>query len=303
VGELEPPLGRVRPSGGRLLFRRIAAVLVLLALIGGGAWLAALGLRTVDDDPPPPPPTTLAVPPPKPLKIIFPEGFTRVQMAERITAVNAIARRRRKVRPRLSERAYLRLTAKHAFAGRFKGDGKPATLEGFLFPALYEFTAKTTTRQLVQKQLAAFERSWAKVDLRYARSKNLTRYDVLIIASMIEREVQVARERPLVAAVIYNRLKNRMPLGIDATLRYGLKIPPTRAIRQSELDNPTPYNTRLHTGLPPTPIGNPGLASLQAAAKPAKVDFLFFVRNADCRTHFFTASESEFFARVNAPRC
>jgi uncharacterized YceG family protein len=283
--------------------RRAVAVLVLLGLIGGGAWLAALALRAADDDPPPPPPTTIAAPAPKPLRIIFPEGFTRVQMADRITAVNAIARKRRKITPRLSERAYLRLTAKHAFAGAFKGDDKPADLEGFLFPALYEFTGKTTTRQLVQKQLRAFERNWAKVDLRYARSRNLTRYDVLVIASMIEREVQVARERPLVAAVIYNRLKNRMALGIDATLRYGLKIPPTRAIRQSELENPTPYNTRIHTGLPPTPIGNPGLASLKAAAKPAKVDYLFFVRNADCRTHFFTASESEFFARVNAPRC
>jgi peptidoglycan lytic transglycosylase G len=262
-----------------------------------------MALQAVDDDPPPPPPTTVAAPPPKPLKILFPEGFTRVQMADRITAVNAIARSKRKVRPRLSERAYLRLTAKHPFAGEFKGDGKPANLEGFLFPALYEFTAKTTTRQLVQKQLGAFERNWAKVDMRHARSKNLTRYDVVIIASMIEREVQVPRERPLVAAVIYNRLRNGMTLGIDATLRYGLKIPPTRPIRQSELDNPTPYNTRMHKGLPPTPIGNPGLASLQAAAKPAKVDYLFFVRNADCRSHFFTASESEFFARVNAPRC
>jgi uncharacterized YceG family protein len=277
-------------------------VLLLLGLIGAGAWLAALALRASDDDPPPPP-TTIAAPPPKPLKIIFPEGFTRTQMAERITAVNAIARKRRKIRPRLSERAYLRVTAKHAFAGEFKGDDKPANLEGFLFPALYEFTAKTTTRQLVQKQLGAFERNWAKVDLAYARSKKLTRYDVVIIASMIEREVQVARERPLVAAVIYNRLKNGMTLGIDATLRYGLGIPPTRAIRQSELQNQTPYNTRIHAGLPPTPIGNPGLASLQAAAKPARVDYLFFVRNPDCRSHFFTADESEFYARVNAPRC
>jgi uncharacterized YceG family protein len=293
----------VRSSPRRLAARRAAAVLVLLALIGGAAWLAVLGLRAVDDDPPPPPPTTLAAPPPKPLRIVFPEGFTRVQMADRITAVDAIARKRRKLNPRLTERAYLRLTAKHPYVGTFKGDRKPGVLEGFLFPALYEFTAKTTTRQLVQKQLDAFVRNWRTIDMSYARSKNLTRYDVLIIASMVEREAQVARERPLVAAVIYNRLKRGMTLGIDATLRYGLRIPPTRAIRESELANPTPYNTRIHAGLPPTPIANPGLASLKAAANPAKVDYLFFVRNADCKTHFFTASESEFFARVNAPRC
>ena len=301
MGEFEPELDR--PSPRRVALRRVAAITVLVALLGGAAWLGAMALRAVEDDPPPPPPTTVAAPPPKPLKILFPEGFTRTQMADRITAVNAIARKRRKVRPRLSERAYLRVTAKHAYPGEFKGDGKKDNLEGFLFPALYEFTGKTTTRQLVQKQLDAFRRNWSKVDMRYARSKKLTPYDVLVIASMIEREVQVPRERPLVAAVIYNRLRSGMPLGIDATQRYGLKIPPTRAIRQSELENPTPYNTRIHAGLPPTPIGNPGLAALKAAARPAKVDYLFFVRNADCRSHFFTASESEFYARVNAPRC
>jgi UPF0755 protein len=94
-----------------------------------------------------------------------------------------------------------------------------------------------------------------------------------------------------------------MPLGIDATLRYGLKIPPTRSIRQSELEDPTPYNTRIHQGLPPTPIGNPGLASIQAAAHPAEVDFLYFVRKNDCKSHFFTASEAEFLKRLERPRC
>jgi UPF0755 protein len=120
---------------------------------------------------------------------------------------------------------------------------------------------------------------------------------------MIEKEVQVAKERPLVAAVIYNRLKLGMTLGIDATLRYGLDIPPTESIRESQLADPSPYNTRLNAGLPPTPIGNPGLASLQAAAHPAEVNHLYFVRNADCKTHFFTASKQEFDSRVAAPRC
>ena len=105
-------------------------------------------------------------------------------------------------------------------------------------------------------------------------------------------------QRALVSAVIYNRLRLDMTLGIDATLRYGLDIPPTRAIRQSELEDPNPYNTRIHPGLPPTPIGNPGLASMQAAAHPADVDFLYFVRKADCRSHFFTKSKDEFDAFV-----
>jgi UPF0755 protein len=94
--------------------------------------------------------------------------------------------------------------------------------------------------------------------------------------------------------VIYNRLHARMQLGIDATLRYGLHIPPTAAIRESQLHDPTPYNTRDRVGLPPTPIANPGLASLRAAAHPAKVDYLYFVRTPDHRHHFFTASASAF---------
>ena len=130
--------------------------------------------------------------------------------------------------------------------------------------------------------------------MEYARAKNLTPYDVLIIASMVEKEVQVPRERAVVAAVIYNRLRERMPLGIDATIRYGYDIPPTQAILQSQLDADHPYNSRLRIGLPPTPISNPGLAALQAAAHPADVDFLFFVRKADCKSHFFTASLQEF---------
>jgi UPF0755 protein len=104
----------------------------------------------------------------------------------------------------------------------------------------------------------------------------------------------VPRERPLVAAVIYNRLHARMPLGIDATIRYGLGIPPTQAIKESQLRSSSPYNTRNRLGLPPTPIDNPGLASMQAAAHPAKVKYLYFVRKADCRSHFFTASVQAF---------
>jgi UPF0755 protein len=96
------------------------------------------------------------------------------------------------------------------------------------------------------------------------------------------------------AAVIYNRLHAGMPLGIDATLRYGLRIPPTESILASQLRNQTPYNTRVHLGLPPTPIANPGLASIRAAAHPARVDYLYYARKRDHRHHFFTASASAY---------
>jgi UPF0755 protein len=294
-----PPYVRHRSSPAA---RRASALVGLLAgatLLLGVVWVAAAWEGGSEPPPPPPPPPPAA--PAKPtLRIIFPEGFTREEMAKRIGEVNEIAKRKRKITPRLRPKTYLRLTKEMRPPRRFPS---VPHLEGFLFPATYEFTADTATRDLVEMQLEAFDKAWRELDLDYARSKRLNAYDVLIIASMIEKEVQVARERPLVAAVIYNRLKIDMSLGIDATLRYGLDIPPTESIRESQLEDPTPYNTRRNAGLPPTPIGNPGLASLQAAAHPAEVDYLYFVRNADCKTHFFTASAEEHEARVAAPRC
>jgi UPF0755 protein len=115
---------------------------------------------------------------------------------------------------------------------------------------------------------------------------------------MIERETVAPEERALVGAVIWNRLARGMPLGIDATLRYGLGIQGTRPITAAQQRSDSPYNTNRFKGLPPTPIGNPGLASLQAAARPAKVDYLYYVRLPDKVHHFFTASEAEFCAKA-----
>jgi UPF0755 protein len=295
VAEQPPDLKRYRAGGGSSPGRGLAALAGVL--IGMGV-LAAIALAVVGrgGDEPAPPATQAATtgPPPKPvLRIVFPEGFTRKEMAARIRAVNGIAKEKRGIATSLVPKAYLRLASAKTAPQGFRPK-KVAHLEGFLFPATYEFTEDTTTRQLVGKQFEAFARAWAQLDLEFAESKNLTPYEVLIIASMVEKEVQVPKERPLVAAVIYNRLKVGLPLGIDATIRYGLDIPPTAPIHQSELESDTPYNTRKFLGLPPTPIANPGLASLQAAAHPAKVDFLYFVRKADCKSHFFTASEQEF---------
>jgi UPF0755 protein len=213
-------------------------------------------------------------------------------MARRVGAVKTIAERERHVMPLLSSRGYLaavrRATAPSCLRRR------KSALEGFLFPATYEFFRQTTNAQLVQNQFAAFCENWNRVDLAYARKKNLTPYDVLVIASMIEKETLSPDERPLVSAVIYNRLHARMPLGIDATIRYGFNIPPTESIRQSQIDSHSPYNTRKVPGLPPTPIANPGLASMQAAAHPAKVNYLYFVRKPDKKHHFFTASAKVF---------
>jgi len=109
----------------------------------------------------------------------------------------------------------------------------------------------------------------------------------------------VAKERPLIASVIYNRLRDGIPLGIDATVRF-VTHNWKRPLRQSELANPSPYNTRVHAGLPPGPIGNPGLASIKAAARPAKTKYLFYVVKVDsCGEHKFAKTDAEFQAYVN----
>jgi UPF0755 protein len=265
-------------------------------LLYGAVALAALALAgCMGDDPAPL--ATETTPPLARLRIIFPEGFTRREMADRVEAVRGIAIDKRGVTPRITKTGYLTASGAAVPPAEFRKDWKLSSIEGFLFPATYEFTRLTSSERLVRDQLRAFRRNWRKVDMRYARSKNLTPYDVLIIASMVEKETVLAAERKLVAAVIYNRLRNDMPLGIDATIRYGRNVPGTEPLRESDIESDDPYNTRRRLGLPPTPIANPGLASMRAAAHPARVDYLYFVRIRETNRHFFTASESEFCQR------
>jgi len=192
------------------------------------------------------------------------------------------------------EGSYLRASGGKAALARARRLGAPRrtrTMEGYLFPATYELEVGATARDLVDRQLDAFRENFGSLDLAAAKRKNLTRYDVLIIASLIERETPSDKERPLVASVIYNRLALGEPLGIDATIRYA-ENNWSRPLLQSQLDKDTPYNTRINAGLPPTPIGNPGLASLKAAARPARTDFLFYVVKPNA-CHAFAETNAE----------
>ena len=227
------------------------------------------------------------------LRIVFPEGWSARQMADRVAEVRRIAIERRAVTPRLTGAAYAR-AARGARPPRAFREEAGRNVEGFLFPALYHFEGHTSAETLVANQLVAFEQRWRTVDLRPARRRGRTPYEVLTVASMVERETVAPEERRLVAAVIYNRLERNMALGIDATLRYGLGIPGTRPLTRAHLASSSPYNTRRFRGLPPTPIGNPGLASIRAAANPAPVDYLYYVRKPDKIHHFFTADDVEF---------
>jgi UPF0755 protein len=241
--------------------------------------IAAVADRLGGDDEPAPP-----VAPAKVSNVTIPEGLDASQIAG------------------VAKEAGLRGDYERAARG-FKGfdpgrygAGDPPNLEGFLFPATYELPRKATVDDLISRQLEAFEQNIKDVDLSYAESKNLNEYDVLKIASMVEREIQVPEERPLAAAVIYNRLAAENPLGIDATIRYEDGNYDEQLL-QSRLEQDTPYNTRTHPGLPPTPIGNPGLASIEAAAKPAKSDaFYFVIKPGTCNEHVFVETEEEFTA-------
>jgi uncharacterized YceG family protein len=220
----------------------------------------------------------------KTFKLTLPEGLSIAELAARIGDAGVSG-------------DYKKAAQAPAALRRANALGLPRaakTTEGFLFPATYDLPQGASATDLVAQQLKAFGDTFAGVDLRRAKSKNLTRYDVVIIASMVEREAQLDRERPLVAAVIYNRLRAGMVLGIDATTRYEYDNW-TDPLLQSQLDADTPYNTRLNRGLPPTPIGNPGLASLKAAAHPAKVPYLYYVvKPGTCGRHSFSSTDAQF---------
>jgi UPF0755 protein len=218
--------------------------------------------------------------------VTIPEGYSRAQTASLVKQAGLAG-------------SYLKASVRSRYlkpADYGAGDAK--SLEGFLFPDTFELKPKAPAADLVQLQLQDFKRRIKGVDMRYARSKNLTTYDVLTIASMVEREAQLDSERPLVAAVIYNRLHDGMSLGIDATIRFATGNY-TRPLTESELAVDSPYNTRLNSGLPPGPIDSPGLASIEAAAHPAKVDYLFYVvKPGTCGEHSFSSTEAEFQADV-----
>jgi len=232
------------------------------------------------------------------LKIVFPEGWSAGLMADRAAEVRLIAIRERGVTPRLSGSTYAAAARTARAPAPFRPLLTRRSIEGFLFPSTYFFEPSTSAASLVARQIATFEQRWKTIDLRPARARKRTQYDVLTIASLVEKEAALAAERPLVAAVIFNRLERGMPLAIDASLRYGLGVQGTKSLTAAHLRSNTPYNTHRFKGLPPTPITNPGLPSMRAAAKPATVDYLYYLRKPNSRSHFFTADEAEFCAKA-----
>ncbi|HTR72250.1 MAG TPA: endolytic transglycosylase MltG [Solirubrobacteraceae bacterium] len=268
---------RTPASGGRP--RRgpqIAGAALALALL---AIAAGLGIARLEHRAKP----VKTVAAPIVVKVLVPEGETRLQMAARAHTAGLTG-------------SYL-AAAKRSPAldpARYGAPAGTPNLEGFLFPATYELYSGAPAAQLVREQLAAFSERFGRHQIERARALHLTPYELLIVASILEREAQLSSDRPKVAAVVYNRLRLHMPLGVDATIRYVLHDY-SSPLTAAQLALVSPYNTRIHLGLPPTPISNPGMAAIEAAAHPAHVPYLYYVDAPDgCGDLVFSKSFAQF---------
>lgn len=214
-------------------------------------------------------------------KITFPEGFTRREMAERLEKIGI-----------LRKEEFLETTkSTEKFRGQFPVLPPGKSLEGYLFPSTYFFPKRTPVEEIISLQLKTFFKMLPPETEPILKKRKLTLHQLVTIASLIEKEAVKDRERPIIAGVIYNRLKKGQKLEIDATVLYALGKHKERVLFR-DLDVPSPYNTYRHYGLPPGPICNPGEKSLRAALFPAKHNYLYYVARPD-GTHFFSETFQE----------
>jgi UPF0755 protein len=202
-------------------------------------------------------------------RLLIPEGFTVRQIASAVGGLTGM---------HLSAAKFLAA----AEGGEVRSPYEPAgvnNLEGLLFPATYQVRQGETEIDVLEQMVGAFDEHAAALGLSTAGTQlHLTPYQVVTVASIVEREAKLAADRGPVASTLYNRLRVGMPLGADSTQTYFLRLThPSLVPSAGQLNQPSQYNTRLHPGLPPTPIANPGLASLEAAAHPPSTHYLYFV--------------------------
>lgn len=184
-------------------------------------------------------------------------------------------------------------------SGQIRWPGQPAdqpSNEGILFPETYRIDAEADEEAVLRLLVSQLDKVMTELNVASAQERfNLTPYEVLVVASLIEEETKVDEERPMVARVIYNRLSQGIPLGIDATSRYEAVLA-GRDRGDIDFESDSPYNTRRIAGLPPTPIAGPGRASIEAALNPAEGPWIYYVLEDAEGHHLFTESNSEFLA-------
>jgi UPF0755 protein len=226
--------------------------------------------------PAPPPSTSFTVPP----------GLTLPEIANRVV----------EQLPGLNPEILNQLLAGGQLRSRYQ-PADVANLEGFLYPDTYEVGEGANEQTVLQTMIAQFDAQAAAAGMDGgAPALGLSPYQILIVASLVEEEARIPEDQPKIARVIYNRLAAGTPLGIDSTICYFIAERPC-SLTTSDLEEDEPYNTRIHTGLPPTPIAAPGGGALQAALHPADGDWLYYVLDPNAAVpggHFFTSDYDEF---------
>ena len=187
-------------------------------------------------------------------------------------------------------------------------DPKATNLEGYLFPDTYDFPPNTKPAEVIAIMVKRFRKEWKPEWAQRAQVMDLSPREVVTIASLVETEAKLSEDRPLIASVIYNRLHKQIALAVDSTVIYASKLEGKwrndGKVYRSDVDRRSPYNTRLHSGLPPGPIAAPGRSSLEAALNPAQTDYIYYVREParDDGKHNFYNNSNDFEAGVRALR-
>jgi len=207
--------------------------------------------------------------------VTIPEGFTLTQIAQVLENLNLV-----------EKKAFLQKTSSAVFINAL-GLSQLAgpTLEGYLFPDTYHLLREMDPEEVIQMMVHQFRKVFGSDFSQWASELGISEREVVILASIIEKETSLSEEKPLIAAVFHNRLKKKIPLQSDPTVIYGIKNF-NGNLTKEDLMRPNPYNTYLLAGLPPTPICNPGRDSLLAAVRPASVSYLYFVSKNDGSHHF-----------------
>jgi len=227
-------------------------------------------------------------------RFTVPEGFTVAQVADLLASKGLVVREQFQKAAAVSK-----LNASYLPSGVELAQ----PLEGYLFPSTYDYKPGVTEEQILAMMFARWEQNFGS-DLR-ARAKEvgLTVHEVMILASIIEKEAQVAGERPVIAGVYLNRLQIGMKLDADPTVRYAAGLGPEEDLKAADMEIESPYNTYRQAGLPPGPIAAPGLASMKAALYPQAHDFWYFVAKADgSGEHYFAKTLDEQEANIEKAR-
>ncbi len=217
------------------------------------------------------------------VKVTIPEGFTVPQIAERLAGLTFF-----------KEGSFLEAAESSKFNRSYLPvltDDLKYPVEGFLYPDTYIIAKEASPDKYIEIMLKEFEERWLSRLKKEGNRSGYTPYELVTIASLIEKEARLEEEKPVIAAVIYNRLKNGMLLQIDASVQYSLPERKER-IYYRDLEFDSKYNTYLYRGLPPGPIANPGDSSIEAALNPARVDYLFYFALKD-GSHVFSGTYQE----------